>query len=218
MELPKFIFVHIPKTAGTTFRDNVINKIYGDRALFDKTCKIDVPTKHKWILQNRRLYDFDVTNLPKNYANYDVIHSHFLLEKYKHLNRPFVTFLRDPVERIISHYFFYQVADNLYKDVSIRDFAKVYANFMSYMLGDDINAVDFIGLTEYFDESLGRFSDQFGVEVPPVVKRSRVNKDKKYVSVEDRKFIRKSNCRYWPYRFEHNLCFNSLSGLFVLSL
>ena len=89
------LFLHVPKTAGTTFR-GILNRVYNED-------------------QTHELYG----NIPKAIADFKALpegqrqqitclrgHVPFGLHVHLPGNVTYVTFLRDPVERVISHYYY----------------------------------------------------------------------------------------------------------------
>jgi len=88
------ISVHVPKTAGTTFK-KVLQKVYTEEEIF-----FDYP--HRGLIRNRML--------TQDRANIKVIHGHFPGNKYegKYPAAKKIIWLRNPIERLISHYFFWK--------------------------------------------------------------------------------------------------------------
>lgn len=72
----KFAFVHIPKTGGTT----IVNMMK----------------------ENHSVCHYDKNKQPNNPQSYDIFFGHFYPKTYNDL--PLVTWLRNPVDRMISHY------------------------------------------------------------------------------------------------------------------
>jgi hypothetical protein len=154
-KLPRFIFVHIIKTGGTTLRE-VIKKIYGSKYLLDRSWKRN---------KKSRIYVPETSKYPEDYKKFYVIHGHFTAKKYSHLKKwKMITFLRNPIERIISH--FSSWSGNYKKDISIIEFAKIYANHMTYITGGNLDQFDFIGLTEYYDESIKQLQKTLSLKFP----------------------------------------------------
>jgi Galactose-3-O-sulfotransferase len=87
------IFLHLPKTAGSTFR-RILERQYGSDAvlgLYEST------------------FGDEVARLtPEQMGSTRVLAGHFYFGVHHHLPGPwsYLTFLRDPVERVISHYHF----------------------------------------------------------------------------------------------------------------
>jgi len=101
----------------------------------------------------------EVDELP---AQYKMVHGHFRASRYSKLTKRFLfTFLRNPVDNLISIYFFWRdfpATDNywhmkfLKEKPSMLEFAR-YAPFRrlmseAYFGGFDMNRVDFIGFHE----------------------------------------------------------------------
>ncbi len=90
----EIISVHIPKTAGTTFK-KVLQQVYSEEEIF-----FDYP--HRGPQRNRML--------KKEKPNIKIIHGHFPGNKYdlKFPEAKKIIWLRNPIERLISHYFFWK--------------------------------------------------------------------------------------------------------------
>jgi hypothetical protein len=79
----ELISIHIPKTAGVSFQ-HLLREIYGEGLVTDYGAGQDLSAAR-------------------------VVHGHFPLGRYRpsYPETPVVTWLRDPVERIISYYFYW---------------------------------------------------------------------------------------------------------------
>lgn len=99
------VSVHIPKTGGITFLRTVLEPTFGDRILLDYE---DKPLAHDAAERNAHAHRF----LPGDdlLARYDCVHGHFLAVKYANAATPceFACWLRDPVERVLSRFFYAQ--------------------------------------------------------------------------------------------------------------
>lgn len=163
----QLISLHIPKTAGTSFR-HVLEQVYGDRL-----AKLDI--RNDQLLLNDRL--FLGQSLPENIH---VIHGHFF---YNNLRKalalegkqiPVITWLRDPVERVISNYYYLSATlaralDEESRGLNLRnkmqrsllefaatDFARNrMARFLS---GIPLKSLFFVGIVEQYEEDLALLS------------------------------------------------------------
>ncbi|MCP4397067.1 MAG: sulfotransferase family protein [bacterium] len=99
----EFVSIHIPKTAGTSFR-NILKQVYGKQ----RVIRIDITLPGE---KNSFRSPFSPPEKLPNKAR--VIHGHFrfpdLADLY-HLSPdiPIITWVRDPVERVISNYCYLQ--------------------------------------------------------------------------------------------------------------
>lgn len=97
----ELISIHIPKTAGTSFR-NTLKQVYGD----EKVARLDINRSSKAVRLNEVLF-----TMPQLPSSVDVVHGHFSMEDLKERfsfndHTPMITWLRHPVERVISNYFY----------------------------------------------------------------------------------------------------------------
>lgn len=190
-----FISVHIPKTAGTAFRRH-LEQIFGSRICYDYMSQyrfIDVypPTLP---MQLRRLWRrvrlqlrLRTTLSPDDLC----IHGHFQAIKYAPLfpDGQFLTWLRDPVERVVSHYHhWYRRPDQSHtigrivkaRKPALLEFAKfdVMRNIQTrFLYGKSLQDFWFIGIQEHFDDMLPTLYSRFGVEYQGTIAKN-VNPDK----------------------------------------
>ncbi len=163
------ISVHIPKTAGTAFRHVLLN-VYGISKVLD-----DYPPD--------RIYDTATAIDPQ----ISVIHGHFLPEKYQNFfpNAKRIVWLRHPIFRLISEYFFAKTikdynnavhAKLLQNNLSILEFAQIPAmkNFLTrHMEGMKLEEFDFIGIQEFYNQDLVTLKNLMGWnQFSPIVKNS----------------------------------------------
>jgi len=177
----KFIFVHVPKTAGTTFI-KLLDRIYVGKTARD--------------YKNKR-GDKDNYIDEKPWKDCDIIYGHFSSDKYKHLKRPQISIIRDPVERVISEYFYKPgKARSVREYLSNKDLFAVNEVKSLNVIHDhivDVNRFEFIGLTERFDEGLDKFEEWAGIKVPRDFVSFKMNTArKKTVSKEDRDYIKRT--------------------------
>lgn len=88
----KLIILHTPKCGGTSL-DTTLRKAFGARAIY-------------------RDYKDNPARLKSDPADYPVIIGHFSATKYTHERQAtWVTLLRDPVDRMLSHFFVWRYQD-----------------------------------------------------------------------------------------------------------
>ncbi len=164
----ELISVHIPKTAGVTFRNVLrhvygaaaVNFDYGDRALDpEATCRVDPAA---WAAETQQR----VRTLPPAVR---VVHGHFSSSKYDAVfpAAQKVIWLREPVARLISHYHYWRelpVTPHplhrrlLGENLSLLEFARLepMRNILSRVFLPDtgLNDFAFVGLQEHFESDL----------------------------------------------------------------
>ena len=166
----KFIFVHVPKAAGTTWYMSMRREWEAHR--------------FKKIKTNWNLFDNPNTRYKiyrdKPYSEYDVVYGHFPYYKFYYLKEDYkwkiVTWIRDPIRRLISQYnhFRYRPLDKkvskrrIVRNAKKKDiiwFSKVQSNFHTRYLGEDPSIYDFIGVVEKHDESIRQFNKMFNLRL-----------------------------------------------------
>ena len=208
--MKKVIFVRVPRTASTNFT-NILEHIYKPNIIRDLVWQ-EMPAQQrtKRLGNGEYFYDFDNFKFPaKDMSKFNAIEGHFYARKYKDFypEYDFVTFLRDPVERVISHFnIIVSRQDRL--GINIKKFARIYKNFHKSLIGDDLSLYSFIGITEMFNFSVNQFYKHF--EIPNNLKlnlkgRGKVrtgSRRKRSVSAEERKYITELNAEdYEIYNF-----------------
>jgi hypothetical protein len=122
-----------------------------------------------------------------------LIHGHVLASDYLPAvpNANFMTWVRDPVQRLASHYYFWRKMEYPF-DPDWKEFSESkwsLAEFAThpkhrnlhakYLAGLDIERMRFVGVVERFEESLRRFRRIFGVDVAQNLVGDNRNPDKK---------------------------------------
>ena len=166
--------VHIPKTAGTSLKQ-WFTDIYGaDRIHFDYADAMTDAT-HPFHTDRDRYLAEARTFLPASET--DVIFGHFWARKYEHLQvERKIAFLRDPIERAISHFYFWKAytatsSNGFYKrvmqpDYTLREFMQypLISHFYTrvYFAETSLAEFDFIGDHANYDRELARLGRMLG--------------------------------------------------------
>lgn len=170
--IDKFIFLHILKTAGTTIRHNIFEMNFKGKYVYDGMFK---PRLSGFRGSNSPVI-FENQPYPKGYKKRDIIFGHFKYDKYQHLNLPMFSFIRHPVDRMISQYYYHR---KFYEkkgiDMNLIKFSKLWKNHMSYVLGD-LEQYKYIGVVENLQESLNNMCDIIGIKQPNIIIPKRVAK------------------------------------------
>ena len=176
------ISVHLPKTAGSSFRNSLASH-FGDSMLLDY---LDRPTNQSPVVRNLSSLKASVV-LRNKYRAHDLlcIHGHFMPLKYRwlsvHGKKNFVVWLRDPIERVASHYYYWirdydpKTAGSLRRRVveerwSLERFcfsSEMKNIYSSFFWGFPVSSFDFIGITENYESDLNYFAANIlGSELP----------------------------------------------------
>jgi hypothetical protein len=153
--MKKFIYVHIFRTGGTTLKRNLEER-YENIFLVDTTFRDERKEGILKVEKNNNIFE------PFDYFRYKIIMGHFTYKKYQHLNRPLATLLRDPLDRFISNF----SGNFVGRKYGFEEFCQMTSNIYTHFIGD-LNNFDFIGLTEYYKESMKIIGDMFGYDLEP---------------------------------------------------
>lgn len=168
----ELVSVHIPKVAGTLFR-NVLQKIYGDKhCLWDYTAYLSPDSDN--------LYE----DLNKILPHHKVIHGHTAWRWVHRLKSKNIIWVRNPIVRIISQYFYVKSFSkefwmttpggelNQYiieTNMQLEDYIEIESPNYLYAhcnLQGDINNLatvyDFVGIQEFFNSEFVDLSRLFG--------------------------------------------------------
>ncbi len=169
------ISVHLPKTAGSSFL-SAIEMHYGDHLVQDYG---DRPINRTTLQRNWHAIERCVLNMggQSRFRHTQCVHGHFMPLKYRFLKtsspKQFVVWMRDPVERLASHYLYWTRnynpidAGRLHRRVveekwTLERFClgpemrNIYSKFFWFF---PLEKFDFVGITEYYDTEIDYFSE-----------------------------------------------------------
>lgn len=166
------ISVHIPKCAGTSFR-HVLQALYGDKLW---------PNYGAIFTRNQAQPGL----VP---AHTVCVHGHFLADAFDDLDprRHLLTWVRHPVERVVSNYYHFLRSPDMRDDccrhlfeerLSLRQFAELdwmRNEATRYLAGKSPDAFAFVGVAENFTASLAVFARTFGWDCPLPAPRENTN-------------------------------------------
>jgi hypothetical protein len=151
------ISVHVPRCAGTSLL-RAMEVIFGIDAVYRDNGDRPADPASPVNTERERFNGIDRTKSDL-FLGKKVIHGHFNIRKYATLKAHLrIVFLREPIERIVSHYFFWKTLPRyghklheffLEEDLDIVEFAQLPSirNFYtsSYFFGVDMRQFDLIG-------------------------------------------------------------------------
>jgi hypothetical protein len=161
----ELISVHIPKCAGTSFA-TVLDRIYGKTLLGDQ---VDQPMDPERPFQKNFAAWKEEQDRKPAPPGVRAIHGHFWAGKYDRQapNARRVTWLRHPIKRLLSHYYFWmskpELPHSLHKHVvqnklSFLEFAELpqVRNIMHdiFLRDRSLEEFEFVGIQEHFAEDL----------------------------------------------------------------
>jgi len=171
---PALLCIHIPKTAGRTFRQ-ALKSQYGAHGV--------LTLDHQYLKKRGET----LANYPVH--AYPVVHGHLhfdQLQPYATQGTKWITWLRHPVDRVLSNYFFYRTngyvtrkkQDPDLKLMSLEEYIhrprkrNVIARYMGQL---KLNECFFVGLQEYYPDDLRILAQQLGWKLSEDHYRMRVN-------------------------------------------
>jgi hypothetical protein len=165
------------KTGGSSIRESLVKYFGEENVLIDRSYRID-RLKTKGIIKLHK----SLLVYPSGYKNYKVIFGHFNFRKYNHLGRPTITFLRNPIERVRSHYSTGEKKDY----ISFEKYCFETSNLIRNMTGGNLSRFFFVGITEYFDKSISILNNLLDIKLTSEKVNVNINKielDEKKIEV-----------------------------------
>jgi hypothetical protein len=180
------VSVHVPKTGGTSLTKQIEQGAFGSWLLDydDRPRAPGLPARAR-----RGISRVAVRLRAGTLRRYGIIHGHFPADKYRPVADAFMIFLRDPVERLVSHYCYW-------RDVASKNPATVRNNplvgevaagrmdlvalawwqrdyYRTFVGGLEIADFDVVGLTEEYDAGIALINRRFNVALQPGRERAR---------------------------------------------
>ncbi|RUL66828.1 hypothetical protein EKH79_03185 [Dyella dinghuensis] len=169
------ISVHLPKTAGTSFRLS-LREYFGEGYRDDYADGgLHRSTRDRCTLAIAAARTIDAQGL----GDVACIHGHFMPVKYLLLSTrsplTYVTWLRDPIERLLSHYYYWQESYDkatsaphhrqvIEEGWTLEQFclSERFRNlYTQYLWGFPLESFAFIGITEFYREDIVEFGERF---------------------------------------------------------
>jgi hypothetical protein len=168
------ISLHVPKCAGTSLRQALIDA-YGENQIhFDNDDRLLDPKSPVNVDRQGFLREFN-SKRDAVLNGKRIVHGHFCMLKYQGIKAPRVTILRDPVDRLISHYLFWKhlpphghsLHDRfLAEEPSLAEFARMpwLRHFYRDVLFRDIDMgiFDLVGCVEKMGQTIARLDKLTG--------------------------------------------------------
>lgn len=195
----RYIFTHMPKTAGSSLREALAEKLPRSNIFYDYNNPLsDAPTKrHLKCIANSIKYG--LRNAAGAQGNDSLIYGHFLMGKYARFNgrnfsqydnHVYITFMRDPLQRAVSHYQYWMRKDcssNKAWRMVVNDnwtleqflLSDYFSNFQSkFLYRFPSEAVSFIGISEQYERCIDLLGSRFPLFSGLQVKQVNTNPDK----------------------------------------
>lgn len=177
LETRRMLFLHVPKTAGTSFRIGAVRRLGAKRCAFDYGRASDVTSP---MVKKHMYEDPDPLELSRELERAGVVMlgGHFALRRFSPLLgcANAVAFCRRPEDQMMAHYQHF-LRHNGYQG-TLSEFLEGPFGAGSqtrFFDGYPLEAIGFIGVTERYAESLRLIEHDFGVCVPHLA----VNKNPK---------------------------------------
>jgi hypothetical protein len=168
------ISLHVPKCAGTSLRESLIDAYGEDQIYSDNDDRLLDPKSPVNVDRQRFLREFN-SKRDAILRGKRVVHGHFCMLKYQGIKGPRVTILRDPVDRLISHYLFWKhlpphghsLHDRfLSEQPSLAEFARMpgLRHFYERVLFRDIDMgiFDLVGCVERMSQTIAKLEKLTG--------------------------------------------------------
>ncbi len=178
------VSVHIPKTGGTGITNQIRAGAFG-RFLLDYD---DKPRSRRVANRLKRIWSRVTVPLrAAELRSFDIIHGHFPAAKYRSIGGAFMIFVRDPVQRTLSHFHYLKQRAGKWdatrskpplmraiveENMDVVEFAALQQDYYRTFIGDmPMERFDVVGLTEEYEQSIALLNKRFGVALLPLRER-----------------------------------------------
>lgn len=192
-----FLFHHIPKTAGTSFYKAVQDQLGSDAVELDYGPDMAHTTalvqKHIYAHKHPDAYGFYQAF---KIADKTLLAGHFQLARYVHLfgARQTLTFLRDPIDRIISEYLYLKRQDVISQSFEGFIHDPRQTNKQSHTLKNVLwRALHLVGFTESYSADLALFNTANGLNIPTIDENRAPRGNSLSLTDDDLHQLRKDN-------------------------
>lgn len=200
--VPELISIHIPKTAGTSFR-NILKSVYGEK----EVVRFDISMRGM-VRMNEMPWN------EKKLPNCKVLHGHFSYEAltsgFEIPDCPVITWLRDPVQRVASNYYYLEsrLQDILQEEKrnlhilekmqrSLLEFAHAEINRnrqWKFLKGVSLQKLAFVGLVEHFENDIPKLANALGWKnIPEILYHNVTPKENRMIPEDIAEEIRRLN-------------------------
>lgn len=164
---PKLLFIHIPKTAGTSFRLAAQACFGTESSFFDYSPNSSETSKliHQFTDAGQDLY---ILQQAFKKHNGIFLSGHIPATKFAPIfaSLDTITFVRSPVDQVLSHYHHYVRFNNYQQNLEYFINEKRFQNIHTRMLaGRNLEFFGFIGITEYFSQSIRLINDYYNINL-----------------------------------------------------
>ena len=169
--------IHVPKAAGNSFRE-LLEAKFGERMMGDygDWAGFDHPEANQRRLERTRAMRL---RAPELREKYDVIHGHFVADKYEGLfdHPQYVAFFRDPYQQAVAHYHFLKrnpqrdhPEERIFHEnrMTLQDYLNwdAFRNHTAQYLGKvSIDEFTMVGMSSEFPRSLALFRSIFNCDL-----------------------------------------------------
>lgn len=163
------ISVHIHKNAGMSFKNHLI-KIFGSNLLLSYGRDNRVVER---FFTKKNILKY----IKSDFENITIVHGHFLSDLFDSFSKTnqYAIFLRDPVERVISNYYFFKrnhykhspICAMIAEGMSLEEYAMLNSsiNVQSFFSANkSIEQFDYVGICEEYKKSVLLFDRVFNVK------------------------------------------------------